>query len=424
MGTTYQVLLLHPELPGQFRHLLRALAADSRLTVTVLGEQVSEILPGGVRAVTTLPPAAPTTRHPYLLSMENLVNRGQAVLLAAAGLAREGYRPDLIIGHNGFGSLLYLKDLWPHTPMVGYFEYYYRAQGADLDCDPEYPPSLGDMARVRTLNAINLLGLEAADLAVTPTYWQRDLHPAAFRQAMVVLHDGVDTALAAPRPPADVNLPSGVRLMAGEEILTYAARDLEPYRGFHTFMRALPEILRRRPAVRVVVAGREGVSYGRPPRRGSSYRAELQDELGEGVDWSRVHFVGTLPHGDFLRLMTLSSVHVYLSYPFVLSWSVLEAMACGALVVGADTAPLREVVRHGVNGLLVPPLDPVAVADGVATALADGAILSSLRREARRTVVSCYDAANCAVPAWRQALTRHCDAPPVRGKLGGCLQGI
>ncbi|TWB70766.1 glycosyltransferase involved in cell wall biosynthesis [Nitrospirillum amazonense] len=408
----FRVLLLHKDFPGQFRPLALSLLADPRVEVRGLGQREEWRLPGLTPQLYRDMPAVAAGTHPYLVSAADHVIRGQCALRDAVGMAQQGYRPDLIIGHCGFGDTLYLKDLWPDVPLVGYFEFYYHSRGADVGFDPLFPVTLDDLARVRTLNVVNLLGLEAADLGVCPTEWQRSLHPAAFRDRLQVMHEGIDTDLACPGPVPAFALPDGTVITQGDEVVTYVARDLEPYRGFHVFMRALPEILRRRPRARVVVAGGDGVSYGPPPAGGGTWREHLMAEVGPALESSRVHFLGPVDHGRFLDLMRLSSAHVYLTYPFVLSWSMLEAMACGVLLVASDTPPVAEVVRDGVNGLLFPFFDTGMLASRVVEALDRGPALAPLRQRARETVRARFDARTQAVPAWRQALARFgCPAP-------------
>ncbi|HYE50552.1 MAG TPA: glycosyltransferase [Azospirillaceae bacterium] len=407
----YRVLIVHTDFPGQFLHLARALAADPRVEVTALAETPIADVPG-VRLLTYAPPLAGADRHhPYLQEVARAVLRGQAALVRLLELWRGGYRPDLIVGHNGFGQLLYLKELWPAAPLVGYFEFFYHASGTDLDFDPEYPPTLDDQARVRTMNATHLLGLEACDLGISPTAWQRGLHPEAYRPKILELHDGIDTDAACPGPALPLALPDGTVLRPGDEIVTYAARELEPYRGFHRVMRALPALLARRPGARVVLAGGDGVAYGRRLPDGETYRGRLLAELGGRLDLSRVHFPGSLAYPDFLALMRLSRVHLYLTYPFVLSWSMLEAMACGALVLGSRTPPVEEVVADGRNGLLAGFFDTEGLAGAAADACARAAELAPLRAEARRTVVERYDAARVAVPALRRVLAERFGLP-------------
>jgi glycosyltransferase involved in cell wall biosynthesis len=264
--------------------------------------------------------------------------------------------------------------------------------------DPPGPVSLDDACRVRTLNAAQLLSLEQADWGQTPTRWQASRFPDWARPHISVVHEGVDTAQIRRQPDTRFALPDGRTLQPGDEVVTFVARGLEPYRGFPTFMRSLPAILAVRPAAQVVIVGGEEPHYGVAPREGGTWKAVLLAELGERLDLARVHFTGKIPHAALQALMSLSSAHVYLTYPFVLSWSMLEAMASECLVIGSATPPVEEVIVHGENGLLVDFFSPDAVADAVIGALADPAAHAHLRAAARRTVVERYDLRSVCLP--------------------------
>lgn len=408
----FKVLFLHKDFPGQFLHLARFLATLPGVQVDALASDPERELPGVTLHRYRVDIAADSRPHPYTYTVDRAAWRGQAALAACATLARGGYRPDLVIGHNGWGEILYLKDLWPDVPLVGYFEFYYHGSGADVGFDPPGPVSLNDLARVRSLNATALLGLAAVDRGVSPTRWQRDLHPPEFRDKLALIHEGIDTQAASPGPARPMVLPDGTRLDAGMPIVTYVARHLEPYRGFHILMRAAGTLLRSRPDTRLVIVGEDGTSYGPPPDGGGYWRERLLAELGHDLPLDRVHFPGRVAHADFINLMRLSSAHLYLTYPFVLSWSMLEAMACGVTLVASDTAPVTEVVRHGENGLLVPFHDPSAVAAGLFAALDMPAQdRARLRAAARRTVEQHYDLRRVGLPAWLEMLRRDFGMP-------------
>ncbi|MDG5496668.1 glycosyltransferase [Niveispirillum sp. BGYR6] len=350
--------------------------------------------------------------HPYLYEPNRAIWRGQAVLAHCTELARGGYRPDLIIGHNGWGEILFLKDLWPQAGVVGYFEFFYRGQGADVGFDPEEPYSLDDVARVRTLNTINLLGLDAVDIGVCPTAWQKQLYPVEYQNKLVQIHDGIDTERACPGSARPLRLPDGRVLGPDTPIVTYVARDLEPYRGFRSAMRAAVEILRRHQDAHMVFVGGNGVSYGNPPPSGGTWRNHMLTELSGQLPMDRVHFLGKLAHQDFINLMRLSRAHLYLTYPFVLSWSMLEAMATGVSLVASATPPVEEIVEHGYNGLLVPFADPGAIADGVLETLSMNEVQRrAMRRAARQTVVERFDLQWVALPAWQRLLRERFQAP-------------
>jgi glycosyltransferase involved in cell wall biosynthesis len=399
-----KILFAHQNFPGQFKHICRVLAAQRRHQVVFLTKANGNNIPGIQKVVYT--PARQTTPqiHHYIGEYENGVLHGQAVVREAMKLRQGGFVPDVMIGHNGWGETLFLKDVFPEAPLLSYFEFFYRAQGADVGFDPEYPTSLDDLFRVRAKNSINLLGMDAADWGLSPTEWQRSRYPDFFRPRISVVHEGVDTDTLVPKKVRQVHLPGGRALDADAEIITYVSRNLEPYRGFHVFMRALPEILRRRPKAEVLIVGGDEVSYGRRLPAGESYRQRLLAEVT--IDPARVHFLGRVPYDVFVGVLQASAVHVYLTYPFVLSWSMLEAMSCGCLVVGSATAPVQEAIRDRENGLLVDFFSTAAIADRIDEVLDHPDRMQALRDAARRTILERYDLRRMCLPRFAQLIDR------------------
>jgi glycosyltransferase involved in cell wall biosynthesis len=326
------------------------------------------------------------------LTEEGIIN-GQAVARAAVELKEEGFEPHVVIAHMGWGEALYLKTVWPRTRLLGYFEWYYRPFGSDVDFDPAKPPTLDDVCRIETRNALHLLNLQTADWGLSPTRWQREQHPAEYTGKISVIHDGVDIEKVRPDRDLTIQLRDGSELRAGDEIVTYVARNLEPYRGFPTFMYAAERILKRRPKARILVVGDDGVSYGSRRRDGKTYRQHYLEKTD--LDLSRIHFLGRVPYGKYLQVLQLSGVHLYLTVPFVLSWSMLEAMAAGCVVVASRTPPVEEVIKDGKNGLLVDFFSPDELADKVDTVLDDPEQMQAMRNAARQTVVRRYALENC-----------------------------
>jgi glycosyltransferase involved in cell wall biosynthesis len=306
----------------------------------------------------------------------------------------------VVLAHPGWGETLYVKNVFPRARLIHFCEWYYRSQGADMNFDAEFPDDFNAGARVETWNALHALNLVNCDAAVTPTQWQLQQHPEIFHSKIKVIHEGVDMSVLYPDAQAKLTLLDGFQVRAGMPIITYVARHLEPYRGFHSFMRALPIIQKAHPDCHTIIIGGDGVSYGGKPRDAANWREKMFKEVR--IDASRTHFLGQLPYDMYRKVLQVSRVHTYLTYPFVLSWSMLEAMATGCLVVGSRTSPVEEVIRDGENGLLADFFDPQDIAEKVVMGLREP--MSELRAQARADVLARYDFAQ-AEPAFRALLS-------------------
>ncbi len=399
-----RVLFAHQNFPGQYRHLLTHFAADPANEIVFLTRNAHAPFPGIKKIVYQTRREPATGTHHYVRPLERAVLYGQEVARVALGLKEKGFVPDIMIGHNAWGETLYLKDVYPDAPLLSYFEFFYSGHGLDVDFDPEFPTTIDTRMRVRTLNAINLFGLHVADRGQTATEWQRGTYPARYRDMISVVHEGVDTEVVKPDPKAVLKLNGGLSLSQSDEVVTYISRKLEPYRGFHIFMRALPEILKRRPKAHAVIVGADGKGYGHDYPKGGTWRQAMLDEVDGKLDASRVHFLGQVRYETYLKVLQVSSAHIYLTYPFVLSWSMLEAMAAGCLVIGSATPPVKEVIRDGENGLLVDFFDTEAIAEKVESALAGPSHMEPLRVSARRTIVAKYDCASVCLPQQLQLI--------------------
>lgn len=392
-------LFVHQNFPGQYLHLARHLAAIPGNQVVFITQRTDAKLPG-IRNIVYKPQRGITKHlHHYLHASEAGVLNAQAVARIALDLKKSGFIPDVMAGHNGWGEIWYLKDVFPNTPLLGYFEFFYRYSGADVGFDPTEKLGFDVAPRVRTKNAGNLIGLDAADWGQCPTQWQKSTYPEIYHPKLQVVHEGIDTDAVTPDPLARLRLgDDGPELVAGDEVVTYVARNLEPYRGFPSFMRGLPAILSARPKAHVLIVGGDEVSYGARLPDGQTFRQQMLAELGDALDTSRVHFLGKVPYSVFLKVLQVSLVHVYLTYPFVLSWSMLEAMAAGCLVVGSRTRPVEEVIVDGENGVLVDFFKPEEIAERVVTALAEPESFAKIRERARQTIVETYDLNRICLP--------------------------
>jgi len=393
-----RILLIHQNFPGQFLHLAPALAARGHqvLALTIEGNE----RPSPVPRVLYRKPEKPEGGSALARTYGEMAERGLRAARAAAAMTRDkGYVPDVILGHSGWGETLFLKDVWPEARLIVYSEFLYRAGGLDAGFDPEFQRrDLAARLPVTARAAHLLQALVQADAALAPTRWQADTVPAPLRDKIAVIHDGIDTDRVRPDPAARFTLPSGRMLAPGDEVLSFVNRNLEPYRGYHVFMRALPAVLAARPEAQVVIVGGDGVSYGGRPADGRSWKQVLLDELGDRLDLSRVHFTGKLAYADYLALLQVTRAHAYLTYPFVLSWSLMEAMAAGARIVASRTPPVQEMIRDGETGRLVEFFDVAGWSAALIDVLADPARADAMAAAARAKIVADYDLRRVCLP--------------------------
>jgi glycosyltransferase involved in cell wall biosynthesis len=397
-------LFVHQNYPGQFLHIIRHLVAAKRHEVVFVTEpNANEMI--GVRKVPYARPALDVPEgHIAARELDNGVRRAETVFKTAYGLRHLGYKPDIIIGHHGWGEMLNLRDVWPDSPMLGYFEFYYQHDKADVGFDPEFPADPLDYPRIRAKNAINHIALNLGGAGQTPTEWQLSTYPGWARPQIDLVWEGVDLKTCSPDPNAHKKTFKihGMTVRPTDKLITYVSRDLEPYRGFHVMMRALPDLMRARKDIKVVMVGGDGISYGAKPHTGGTWRDVMLAEVGKDIDMDRVVFPGRVDYLTYLAALRRSDAHVYLTYPFVASWSLREALAIGCPVVGGDTATVREFITHGENGLLTPSLEPATLARTVLGLLEDKALSRTLRANARayaerRLAMADYLASYCGV---------------------------
>jgi len=393
-----KILFLHPNFPAQFRHLAHAFGSNPNNQVVFItkNERPEWVIPG-VRKVLFSPSREPRAEtHHYVRPLESAVLYGQSVYRVAEQLRAEGFIPDIMYGHSGWGPTLFLKEVFPESPLLCYYEWFYHARGTDADFDPSEPLSADDLCRIRIKNASILQDLYNCDWGVCPTQWQKSQFPPEFQSKLSVIFDGIDTDYFKPNPSAKLKFTgegfskpiAPIDLSGVDEIVTYATRGMEPYRGFPQFMESIVYLQEQRPNCHVVIVGEDRVCYGKSLPNGKTYKQAMLERLN--LDMSRVHFTGPLPYGLYLQVLQASTVRVYLTRPFVLSWSMMESLATGCLIVGSDTAPVREMIQDGENGLLVDFFSPKEIARRVGEALDHPEQMAPLRQKARELIVEKY----------------------------------
>lgn len=406
------ILFIHQNFPGQFKHLAPVLAADPANTVVAMTMKKIDITEWqGVRLISYNPNRESAHNvHPWVKDFESKIIRGEACFKIALQMRDAGFIPDIIVAHPYWGESLFLKDVWPQAKLGIYCEFFYHVHGADVNFDPEFSPQdESQVCRLRLKNLNYSLHFDMADSGISPSHWQASTFPEPFRSRITVVHDGIDTEAVTPNPNVSLTLNTAngsLILTKADEIITFVNRNLEPYRGYHIFMRALPELLKRQPNARVLIVGGDDVSYGARPKEGQKWKDIFADEvrpLISDADWSRLHFLGKVPYQHFIPLLQLSTVHVYLTYPFVLSWSLLEAMSAGCAIVASDTRPLHEAIHHNDTGRLVDFFNSAALTDEICELLNDPVARTRLGANARAFAVANYDLKKVCLPkqlAW------------------------
>jgi glycosyltransferase involved in cell wall biosynthesis len=399
-----KILFVHNNFPAQFLHISRALAGHPDVQLAAIGSNSARPVPGVKLLKYGLPGADVSMTHPFARRFDLECRRAEQVLYAASNLINSDFKPDIVMAHPGWGETLPLRSMFPKSKLIVYCEYFYRSEGGDLGFDMEFPQSGVDgHVRLHLKNASTLLALAECDMALSPTEWQRSTYPVGMQDKIKVVHEGVDTEVAKPMPNAEFQLSPGRTLTASDEVVTFVARAFEPLRGCHIFMRSLPRILAARPHAQVVIIGGKANPYGLSAPQDTTWKEVFFNEIASKVDQSRIHFVGHAPHDKYLNALRVSSAHVYLTYPFVLSWSMLEAMSAECLVIGSDTPPVREVI-DGSNGLLVPFFEPDTLAKTVIEALAHPERFKKHRARARKTILENYDTEKVCVPRLTELL--------------------
>lgn len=386
------ILIVHQNFPGQFPHIVDALIARGD-RLAAIGGKTGRPRPGvDFRRWTTQRGTAKDIFDPATRAEADMI-RGTAAAQAALQLKCDGFMPDVIIGHPGWGETIFLKEIWPNARIILFGEMLYRSHGGDLNFDPEFTKeSFATNMRAHAKNATQVLAFAYADRIVCPTPFQAGSFPASLQPMIRIVHEGVDMDHAQRRPDATLKLPNGLVLDSSVPIVTLVNRTFEPLRGFHIFMRALPAFLDACPDARALLIGNAALSgYGASSPNGKDWKSLLLDELGERLDLTRVHFLGKVPHSVLIDAFSITRAHIYYTYPFVLSWSLAEAMAAECTILASDTGPVRDAIDNGVEGVLLPFFDAPALSEAMIRTVREPEAFARMGAAARKRALSDYD---------------------------------
>ena len=393
-----QILFMHNNFPGQYQRIHKFLARKKKVKMYAATME-SNSQHFDLKRVNYKPHRdANENTHPALVATEKAVLMGQAAYKALLASQKNGFRPDIILSHSGWGANMFMKDLFPDSKLLTYYEWYYHSKNADGDFLKEEPYDPNGQIRLRMKNTPILQDLAAMDWGQCPTKFQHSKLPAAFQNSISVLHDGVNTEFFSPNQNASVTI-GDVTFTAEDEVITYVARGMEPYRGFPQFMEMVSKLQKLRPNLHTIVLGNDRAAYGAVRPDGKTHREWALEEFD--FDMSRIHMPGLQPLETFRDMMRITSAHVYLTVPFVLSWSLMEAMSTGALIVGSDTDPVKEMITDGHNGILTDFFDVDAQVGKLCHILDNKADYQPLRDEARRTILDAYDTKDLLPRYWK-----------------------
>lgn len=382
------ILFLHRDFPGQFKHIAAELAKNPANKVSFITDDSGIQLPGIRKHVYKPVQKISENAHPYLKNYIEAVAHGQSAASMALTLKTQGYKPDIIYGFSGWGSAMFMKDIFPDVPFLSYYEWFYSADGPEVKYSGiEFNDD--DKARIRCKNSKFLIDLYSSDAGISPTEWQKSQFPKEFHDKIKVIHDGIDTEICKPNSEArflikDKNL----ELTVQDEVITYATRGLDTYRGFPQFMEMAEKLLKKRPNAHIVIAGANVSGYGQKYENITPKDYAIKKHK---LDMNRVHFVDVLDYDEYLKLLQISTVHVYLTVPFVLSWSFLEAMSVGCCIVASNTQPVLEVMKNNYNGLLADFFSVEHIFKRVIYALENKKEMEKIRKNARQTIIDNYE---------------------------------
>ena len=400
------IIFIHQNFPGQYKHLAPVLASNQEYEVHSLS--LYDFTSKGVKHHKyELERNNTKGIHPLAQEFEAKIIRANSLNKEAIKMKEDGIEADLIIAHPGWGESLFIKNVWPNAKLISYMEFFYYSSDADVDFDNEFEFEthfLGNKLSAR--NAPIVLDLYQSDKVITPTKFQASLAPKPFHDKISIIHEGIDTDTLIRNDDIKIEINNSI-LDSSNKVVLFIARNLEPYRGYHSFMRSIPKVLDNHPDAYILIVGAHDVSYGHRPPEGQTFKDIFYNEVKNKIKGKKkdnfedkVLFLGYLEYEKLLTIIQLATVHVYLTYPFVLSWSLLESMSCESVIIGSDTEPVREVIVDNKTGLLVDFFDYDGIADSISKVLEDPKKYRKLGKAARKVIIDKFDLHKITLPKY------------------------
>lgn len=402
------ILFVHQNFPAQYKHIAQAIAQNKKYDVHCLSQLNFDQDPKIKSHIYKLNKNSSDSINEWAIEFETKMIRAEAASKKALQMRENGIFPDLLMIHPGWGEGFFLKEIWPEAKVITYAEFYYKTTDCDIDFDISFIENVlkKDFQNHHDYNKYKLTARNAAfthsylssDYLVCPTVFQKNVLPKLIQKNVNVIHDGIDTNLLKPNENIEIKI-RDKKLTKKDKIITYVSRALDPYRGYHIFMESLPGILKDNPEAHVIIVGDETRhGYGAPHPDGIRYKDYYFSKIKDKIDIDRVFFVSRVSYDIFIKIIQISTAHVYLTYPFVLSWSMLEAMSCGALIIGSNTGPVTEVIKHNKNGLIVDFFSKDEIIETVSKVLKNTNDYNKLRLNARKTIIDKYDLTTVCLP--------------------------
>ena len=347
------LLLIHQNFPGQFRDLAPAWLAS--------GHQVTAI--GSTSA-------APTGHQWHGLQYlqyrfeekPSHLERGSAVAKLVQQLIEQDHPPDLVMSHSAWGESLCLRRVCRDVPWISYPELWGNPRSLGFGFDQSLDGLTPEATRFSSANLITELALLQSSASVVASRSQLLSFPKSLQHRLTLQPEGVDLQRIKPDASACLTIPKmGLEFRAGQPLVTFISRHLEPLRGLRQMLMAWPLVSQTIPEAQLLLVGGKGQGYSLQRPKGQNHLEDALNNLPDTTNRRTIHCLGRLPYEEMLTLLQCSACHVALSYPYTLSWSVLEALSCGVPVISNPDSPISVELGDDANkALALVPFDDIA----------------------------------------------------------------